>query len=252
MRFLFAAFIWTILGLSNASAFIGATPIELGTASAVAGSATLIITTIADCPEGALIVVGASQVGSSGGATITAVDSAGNTYLTNSGFTGTLQRGIFISDRSSATQVAKKFLPSGGTITITYALTTVAQMAHAICIPGAAIFTTTTEATDTAGSGTSVSPTFTTGLAARFSFEYQLSMTILTAGVADSWTEATGYTSLTPVLSVNALRMAYQIIPVLTPTSYTPTNGASRVWSASGVKVIPAYCSVSSTGSGPC
>lgn len=222
-------------------------PVEMGQASAATGSTTLVLTSTAACPVGSAIIALASEVG--GTTTIAVpVDSAGSTYGAVTAATGanTLAR------LYKVTAAINRGLPSGGTITFTFPSSTVAKQVKAVCLRGS--YVGSASPSDGVGAGataTSTTPAIA-ALTPTAANDIEFVFTTVVAGAADSWVESAGYTATTPVLNVNATRMAYQIVRGLSPTAYSATNGASRVWATNNAAFKAAICSLAATGTGSC
>lgn len=205
-------------------------PVALGTANAAAGAATLALTTTADAPRGGLIVVVC--------AITTAVninscaDSAGNTYVGNTTFSnGTGKSHIFWSFNAID-------LPLGGTITVTYNNTTGIKNMAAVAVGGIA-------AANLLGAGAlgaSTAPTIATGTLG-WPNEIVFGLTQVSAGSADTYTEAAGFTSLASSLNSDGLHWGYQITTANASVTYAPTLGTSRTWGVDTVTFSGAVAS---------
>lgn len=196
------------------------TPLALGAANAAAGALTLVLTTTATAPAGGLIVVVCS--GSQGSNINSCADSAGNTYTAN-GIASTFSNGVGKSHFFwSFNAIA---LPSGGAITVTYGVVTPVKNMSAVSVTGCA-------AADLKGVGalgTSTAPTIATGVLG-WPNEIIFGLTQVSAGSADGFTEAAGFTSLAPSLNGDGLHWAWQITTANASPTYAPTLGTSRTW----------------------
>ena len=194
------------------------TPLALGAANAAGGVATtLVLTTAANAPAGGLIVVACS--GSQTASINSCTDSAGNTYSSVATLAnGTGKSRMFWSFNAIALSV-------GGTITVTYGATTPTKNMAAVSITGCA-------AINLQGAGvlgTSTAPAITTGVLG-WPNEIVVVLTQVSAGSADTFTEAAGFTSLSSSLNSDGLHWAWQITMANASITYAPTLGTSRTW----------------------
>lgn len=197
------------------------TPLALGNTNAAGGVATtLVLTTTAAAPAGGLIVVVCS--GSQGSNINSCADSAGNTYTAN-GLGATFSNGVGKSHLFWSFNTIT--LPSGGTITVTYGAVTPVKNMAAVSITGCA-------AVDLKGVGalgTSTAATIATA-APGWPNEIVFGLTQVSAGSADGFTEAAGFTSLASSLNSDGLHWAFQITTANAAVTYAPTLGTSRTW----------------------
>ena len=217
------------------------TPTLLGTATTTGtvSTATIVTTGSASVPSEIVCAVGVS--GNIAPNTIT--DSAGNTY-TALATASNVPRVRFFRAPVTAS------LPVASTQTITYASSTNANH-NAECY----VFSGVIDATDSnpfpqtrAGS---TAPSVT-GTAPFSVYTIAFGSVGVSSGVGDSFTEASGWTSLNLVNGSSfALHVAYQItFNHVTPT-YAPTLGTSRAWTAA-LASFDGVCSLATAGSGPC
>ena len=196
------------------------TPLALGATNAAAGALTLALTTTATAPAGGLIVVVCS--GSQGSNITGCTDSAGNTYTAN-GLPATFSNGTGKSHLFWSFNAI--VLPSGGTITVTFAVVTPIKNMAAVSVTGCA-------AANLIGAGalgTSTAPTIGTGVLG-WPNEIVFGLTQVSAGSADGFTEASGFTSLASSLNSDGLHWAYQVTTANASLTYAPTLGTSRTW----------------------
>ena len=203
-----------------------ATPVQLGSASAAAGSSTLTLTTLADSPAGATIVVFA---GDSLAVNVNSVtDSAGNTYAAGTQFFGTSGKARPFHRLNAA------HLPAGGAITVTFNTTAAAKLMGAVSVGGLA-------APDVEGAGatgTGAAPSAATGPLG-WPSEIVFGLAIVAGGAGDGFTESAGFTSNTAALNGAALRWAWRIVSTGASVTYAPTLAVSRTW-ATNVKSFSA------------
>lgn len=195
------------------------TPISLGTASAASGSTSLVLTTTATAPAGSVIVVFACAT--TGVNPTGCADGASNGYVTGASvYTGTGRSRTFAS-------VNVATLASGSSLTVTFGSTGGAKLMSAAAITGLA-------ARDISGagaSGTGTAPSIASG-ALGWPAEIVLAYVQASGGAADGFTEAAGFTTLSSVTQIDALRSAYAIVATTAAVTYAPTLGTSRNWGA--------------------
>ena len=215
------------LTAGGADAAIG-TPTQLGANNAASGATTLVLTTAADSAAGNLIVV---FTGSSGGAATNSItDSAGNSYVAGLSVSGGARFRPFHA-------INAKALPSGGTITVTFSSTSATKYVGAVSVSGVS-------AIDQEGAGataTSTAPTITS-TALKSSSEIVFGMLEVSSGAADSFTEASGWTSNMAITNGSALRWAYKIVSSNSAVTYAPTLGTSRQWAVNVKAFQPQAC----------
>lgn len=195
------------------------TPLALGSANAASGSLTLALTTTADSPAGATIVV---FIASGNTATINSVtDSAGNTYTAgNSLSSGSTKQNIYWC-------IGALHLPAGGTITGAWAASTGSKMLGAMSVSG--ILSVDQQPTGTSGTGTSPSITSATlGQAGEIVF----AQVTIASGAGDGFTPAPGFTVGGSASNGAAMRWSYKASLDLGAVTYAPTLGTSRNWGA--------------------
>ena len=218
MRAALAAFLCLVPGVSLA---IGI-PVELGTAVLTTGvSTTMTITTTADAPAGALLVV---PVVSTNSTTISSVtDSAGNTYAPISGYNGSSTNVM-----GGGWVIPSATLPAGSTITVAFGGSLGRKMASALSVSGV----TAGDLFGFGSTGSDVAPTFTTGTLGA-SNSLVLAWTYVNSGYVDTWTESAGFTVLnSPVIDTRIMRVAYSIRSSAAPVTYSATNSVARAWTA--------------------
>lgn len=248
MRLLVAFLAALLLASSPAQAAIGFSPADIGSNSALAGSATLLITTTAACPVGGLVIVALGETGANTGF-VSVTDSVSNTYANANTQAGTLSRtGIYSTGNANAPNVG---LPVGSTITLTYGSSAVLQAAKAICWPGYWMGQNARDSVGLGATATSANPAVNPP-ATLMPSAMQIVATTLTLGGGDTWTESTGYTAFTGVLNTIALRVAWQTVSGTSPTAYSATNGASRLWTEIAIAFRVGSCGVATTGGGLC
>lgn len=202
---------------------IGA-PTLLGSANATSGvAATLAMTTTADSPVGSLVIVAVAYRSASAISSVT--DSAGNTYSGDTQTTNTVSVRLFWS-------VITTDLPSGGTITATYASSTSAKIITAIVIAGCA--TSSPADAMVSATGTSTGPSVTSGTLTLTNGS-EIAIGVVVANGTETWSpEGTGFTGIgsVPQSTVMALHWAYQTVSSNTALTYAPTMSASVAWAA--------------------
>lgn len=201
------------------------TPVQLGGNALPAPNTTVVITTAAAAPAGSLIVV-FTENGNTAIQTGTVTDTAGNTYIAGT---------AYLADPGGAATSIQPFycqgcadLPSGSSITVSWAGGNASIYAQAVAVPGIAA----SSALDVQGASTNAvgtTPSIATGGLAQSS-EIVFGFIGVIGGVSDSFTEAAGFTSNTPVTlaSHGALRSGYQIVNSTGSVTYAPTLGTSR------------------------
>ena len=199
------------------------TPVQIGAAASGASTTTLVITTTTASPAGAAIILGIGFVNVA--TTVTSVtDSAGNTYTVGTLASGSNTRGYFAF---SANTLA---LASSGTITITFAVAVTLKGAGAVSVVGLSSAPADTEGAG--ATGTSTAPTITSATLGQRD-EIVFGLVVVNNGFADTFTEASGFSSDTAALvSGIAVRSGYQIVSATTAVTYAPTLGTSRTWVA--------------------
>lgn len=213
-----------LLSPTNTGSSLG-TPAQLGTASAASGGVdTLAITTGPNSAAGNLLVLLAAH-GTAAETISSVADSASNTYAA----------GTQVSSGNFAIRpfysAASALLLAGGTITTTFSSND-QQYAAAISIPGVlASSPLDKQAAGTASSGTS--PSIATGTLAQAN-EVVIGFIIVEAGAADTFTEASGFTTggSIALASNSILRWAWKETTATTTVTYAPTLGTSRSYIA--------------------
>ncbi|MBA3811686.1 MAG: hypothetical protein H0X27_08620 [Caulobacteraceae bacterium] len=207
------------------------TPIALGSANAASGSLTLNLTTTADSPAGATIVV---FIASGNTATINSVtDVAGNTYTAgNSLSSGSTKQNIYYCINALA-------LLTGGTITGTWAAATGSKMLGATSVSG--VLGKDQEPVGTTGTGTA--PAITSDVLG-LSGEIIFAQAVAVGGAGDAFTEDAAFTTAGSAANGSAMHWAYKASADLFPVAYGPSLGTSRVWGAKmlalkGAAVVP-------------
>lgn len=218
---------------------------SIGKNATAAGALTLVITTTADCPTGSTLFVATAENLTS--VTIsTATDSAGNTYTGGTAINGT---GLKIRPFHALSAI---HLPLGGTITITYSASTVAQAAVASC---AATGITATDTQAAGASGNNTSPSITGSVLAQAS-EIVFGFVAVAVGGSDSFTEDATYSPVDAALQSGglALHLAYRQTNATTAPTYAPTLGTTRQWVANlrTYKAISASCGSLALGGAGC
>lgn len=194
-----------------------ATPVQLGSASAAAGSTTLTLTTTADSPAGNTIVVFAGDSGAVGVNAVT--DSAGNSYTVGTLFSGTSGKGRPFHCLNAAR------LGAGGAITATFSATGAAKLMSAVSVGGVA-------APDVEGAGatgTSTTPSLASGTLGHGG-EIVFGLAVIVLGASDAFTESAGFTGNTAALNGAALRWTWRIVSTGAGVTYAPSLGTSRTW----------------------
>ena len=196
-------------------------PVALGTATSTASTTTLVITTTTASAAGACIVVAVGWVNVA--TTLSSVtDSAGNSYTVGTLASGTNTRGYFAFSPNA------KALASSGTITFTFALAVAIKGACAVSVAGLSSAPADTEGAG--ATGTSTLPTITGATLAQPD-EIVFGFTVVNAGNADAFIEASGFTSNASALpSGCAVRSGYKIVSATAAVTYAPTLGTSRTW----------------------
>lgn len=204
-------------------------PVQLGATNAAAGGSTLTLTTSANSPAGALIVVFASS--GSVGLTVPTISS-----LTDSNAsTYTAGNQVVLSGTGGVTPYYCQNCPalnSGSTITVTFNNTGMSMYIGAVSVTGIV----SSGALDVQGAGTSTTgttPSIATGTLARPN-EIVFGFVHVDSGAGDSFTEAPGFTSDTPtsLASHSALHSAYRITNGTGSVTYAPVLGTSHLYGA--------------------
>jgi len=200
------------------------TPTTIGSAGGSSGT-TLAITTNADAAAGDLN--GVVTLGDQGHPS-SATDSASNTYTLGTLVTSSTAQ---IGPLYSATG---NHLANGGTQTVTYTGAVDFDISLAFTVSGISSATPL----DNQGAGTTstgTAPSVTEGTVSnsnRIVFGY----CYVSLGSSDSFTEASGFTTLGSVSSGGSiLRMAYKIVSTGTQVTYAPTLGTSRTFVANTI-----------------
>jgi len=195
-------------------------PVSIGTVNSVASSTTLVLTTTVASPAGATIILAVGWVTTA--TTITVTDSAGNTYTLGTLCSGTATQGQFVFSPASNP------LPSGGTITVTFAAAVAVKGAVAATVAGLRNAPADTEAAG--ATGTSAAPTITS-VTGTYPRELVVGFAVVNAGDADTYTPVAGWTAIGSALPVG---MGLRFDRVLTTTTagkvFNPTLGTSRTW----------------------
>lgn len=222
-----AAFVAALLA-TPAYALIS-TPVGLGSNNAAAGSANLVITTGSACGANALIITFPGQNSSSGtvnSVTASSGDSLSSTVAISNA--GNNKFRLYYKQGALA-------LGSGGTLTIVYSTSTVAQVASSVCVTGTkTALSLDAQAGGTSGNNTHFASTLSTGPLAQ-SYELLIGVTLISAGASDTWTEDAAWTSL-PTSSESGsglvIHAAYKIVTSTTSVVYAPSWSATRQYSA--------------------
>jgi len=200
------------------------TPVNQGVNSgASGGSATVAITTLATVSAGDLIWVASLTTG---GQVMTSIaDSLGNNYTLTSALAGFgMICGYLIAPSS---------VPSGTTITLTWASAAGRKYATATSVsgiaPSAPLIQLGTETQTTSSTVTLVTSALSDPNAIIFVPIY------ISQGSADGWVEDPAFTGLATVaLDTRILRQAYEVVNATTAVTYTAINGSpvpvSRTW----------------------
>lgn len=164
--------------------------------------------------------------------TITCSDTKSNTYVTGTIATGTNAREQFCYSLNATNLVS-----GTDTITITFGSSVTLKSLTAAWVSG--VSTSGILAQGTGATGTSTNPAITTSSLAAGTV--LLVGTNVVSGQGDTWTESTGFTSLT-ASSVSGVinRMAYELTPSTGTVSYSATNSASRIWVTQWIAIAPA------------
>lgn len=187
------------------------TPVQLGTGSGNGGSH--VITTVANCPAGNLIVISTCLSLTSSIASI--VDSAGNTYTILDSVTG--NPGLFVSYCANCLN-----LPSGGTITLTTSSGGTAQRSTAMCVSGIATSSPVDTSNHTAtGSAATSATSVSTGTLAQASELVVGVSTFVTA--ISGYTPGGSFTAIGGVSTSSGVQNAYQIVSAATAVAYAPS-----------------------------
>lgn len=232
---LFSAVLWACLAQPAAAAAVLVTaaypqigtPVQLGATTAAAAATTLVLTTTANSPTGNLIVVVASSPQTSANNVVSVADSAGDTYVATTEINNAsgADARLFYSANSAS-------LPSGGTITVTFASATASHLTAAISVSGMA----SASPLDAQGAGTisagGTTPSVSSGTLSKAP-ELVVGFVHISTGSGNTFTEASGFTANTPAdrgAGGSILRWAYQIAPTTTSVTYAPVLGTAQVY----------------------
>ncbi len=205
-----------------ATAATASPPAGIGKKSGGNGGTTNVITTSAASAAGNLIV---NIAASDGSPTLSSVaDSASNSYSAGTALASPAGRHLraFYVQNAAALAISQ-------TVTTTFSANGAGKYSAAISIQGVAA----SGALDVQGagvSGTGTTPSIATGTLA-VAAEIVIGFVLVGGGNSDSFTEASGWTSLPSIGAGGGgsiLRMAYRVVASTASVTYNPTLGTSR------------------------